>query len=94
MFPDLIVAGTGGCSRKAIEVVKELYPSIDAPYLATDTTSAQMFRYASNIFLTTRISLINEIAALCEEVGACIDTVSKGLAVDVRTGQQIHAGIG
>ena len=71
-----------------------MYRGIKAPYLLTDTTSAEMLKYASNAFLATRISFINEIAALCETVGASIDAVSQGLALDARTGKQIHAGIG
>lgn len=94
MYPDRIVVGSDGCSRRAVEIVRQMYASSDAPYLVTDTTSAETLKYASNAFLATRISFINEIAALCEKVGASIDDVSQGLAMDARTGQQIHAGIG
>ena len=94
MYPDRIVVGTEGCSRTAAEIVRRMYPGIDSPYLVTDTASAEMLKYASNAFLAMRISFINEIAGLCEEVGASIDAVSRGLAMDARTGQQIHAGIG
>ena len=93
-YPDRIVIGCSGCSRQAVGVIKEMYTGIEAPYLVTDITSAEMLKYASNAFLATRISFINEIASLCEEVGASIDTVSKGLAMDARTGQEIRAGIG
>lgn len=94
MYPDRIVVGVDGCPRSTIETIKEMYRGIEAPYLVTDTTSAEMLKYASNAFLATRISFINEIAALCEKVGASIDIVSQGLALDSRTGQQIHAGVG
>ena len=66
----------------------------DAPRIVTDITTAEMIKYASNAFLATRISFINEMAALCERVGASIDTVSEGLAMDPRTGSRIHAGVG
>ena len=92
--PDRIVVGMDGCSRSVVETVKQMYRGIEAPYLVTDTTSAEMLKYASNAFLATRISFINEIAALCEKVGASIDAVSRGLALDARTGKQVHAGIG
>ena len=94
MYPDRIVIGVESCSRSAVETVRKMYASVEAPYLVTDTTSAEMLKYASNAFLATRISFINEIAALCEEVGASIDSVSRGLAMDARTRQQIQAGIG
>ena len=94
MYPDRIVVGTDDCSRAAIDIIRDMYSSIEAPYLVTDTTSAEMLKYASNAFLATRISFINEVAALCETVGASIDTVSQGLAMDARMGQEIHAGIG
>ena len=94
MYPDRVVVGTDGCSHAAMDIIRKMYSSVEAPYLVTDTTSAEMLKYASNAFLATRISFINEIAALCEEVGASIDSVSQGLAMDARTGQEIHAGIG
>ena len=94
MHPDRIVVGVEGCSEGALEVMQKMHSRIDAPYLVTDTASAEMLKYASNAFLATRISFINEIAALCEEVGASIDTVSRGLAMDPRMGKQIHAGVG
>ena len=94
LHPDRIVVGTDGCTRGAVDILKKLYPGIQAPTLVTDTTSAEMLKYASNALLATRISFINEIAALCDSVGASIDSVSEGLAMDARMGQQIHAGIG
>jgi UDPglucose 6-dehydrogenase len=91
--PDRIVIG--GKAEEAIDVVTALYESIDAPLLITDTTSAEMIKYASNAFLATRISFINEIAALCDRVGATIDDVSRGMAVDPRIGSGfLQAGVG
>ena len=60
----------------------------------TDITSAEMIKYACNAFLATRISFINEMAALCEAAGASIDEVSDGLALDGRNGGKIFAGVG
>ena len=94
MFPDRIVVGTVDASLRSANVVKRMYSGIEAPYLVTDITSAEMLKYASNAFLATRISFINEIASLCEKVGASIDAISEGLAMDVRMGPEIHAGIG
>ena len=62
--------------------------------MITDLTSAEMIKYASNAFLATRISFINEIASLCDRVGASIDMVSEGLALDPRAGARIYAGVG
>ena len=94
MFPGRIVVGACGDSGRAVAAVKEMYSGITAPYLMTDITSAEMVKYANNAFLATRISFINEIAALCDQVGASIDAVSHGLAMDSRTGAKIRAGIG
>ena len=71
-----------------------MHSGLSAPFVITDITSAEMTKYASNAFLATRISFINEIAALCERVGASIDAVSEGLAMDPRTGSRIYAGVG
>ena len=92
--PDRIVIGAEPGDRAAIATVKKIHSGIQAPYVITDITSAEMVKYASNAFLSTRISFINEIAALCDSVGATIDAVSEGLALDKRTGVRIHAGVG
>ena len=92
--PDRIVIGSHPKDTRSIEAVKRLHGSINAPLLVTDVTSAEMIKYASNAFLATRISFINEIAALCNSLGASIDAVSQGLAMDSRTGSRIHAGVG
>ncbi len=93
-YPDRIVLGTGSCAGKAIDTMREMYSGIESPFLVTDITSAEMIKYASNAFLATRISFINEMASLCDAVGASIDAVSDGLAMDARTGARIFAGIG
>ena len=78
----------------AVSAVREMYAGIESPFLVTDITSAEMIKYASNAFLATRISFINEMASLCDAVGASIDAVSDGLALDERTGARMHAGVG
>ena len=93
-FPDRIVLGTDSRTGRAINAVRKMYSGIEAPYLVTDITSAEMIKYANNAFLATRISFINEMASLCDAVGASIDAVSEGLALDARTGGRVYAGIG
>ena len=92
--PDRIVIGANSGDGKSIAAVKAMHAGIEAPYIVTDITSAEMIKYASNAFLATRISFINEIASLCERVGASIDAVSDGMAMDPRTGGRIYAGVG
>ena len=92
--PDRIVIGAEPGDYHTVEAVKKMHSGLSAPYVVTDITSAEMTKYASNAFLATRISFINEIAALCERVGASIDAVSEGLAMDPRTGSRIYAGVG
>ena len=93
-YPDRVVIGAAADDCRSAEVVRRVYAGIDAPVLVTDITSAEMIKYASNAFLATRISFINEIASLCDSVGASIDDVSEGLAMDSRTGTRIYAGVG
>ena len=92
--PDRIVIGVEPDDARSVETVQRMYMGIDAPCMVTDITSAEMIKYASNAFLATRISFINEIASLCDTVGASIDDVSDGMAMDSRTGARIHAGVG
>ena len=92
--PDRIVLGAGPRSEKALSTVRGMYSGIESPFLVTDITSAEMIKYASNAFLATRISFINEMASLCDAVGASIDAVSDGLALDGRTGARIQSGVG
>ena len=92
--PDRIVIGVDSDDKRSAEVVMGLHAGIEAPYMVTDITSAEMIKYASNAFLATRISFINEIASLCGSIGASIDDVSLGLSMDSRTGAKIHAGVG
>jgi len=93
LHPDRVVLGSD--DRAAAERVAELYEVLDAPIVITDRRSAEMIKYASNSFLATKISFINEIAQICERVGADVTTVSKGMGYDQRIGSLfLEAGIG
>jgi len=98
MNPDRIVVGLNKSSKKARELVEKLYaPLVRAgrPLLFTDIHSAEIIKYASNSFLATKISFINEIANFCELVGADVTEVAKGIGLDDRIGPRfLHAGIG
>jgi len=88
-----IVVGTEDAWAK--DVLQEIYVDFDAPKLFTNRRSAEMIKYASNDFLALKISYINEIANLCEDVGADIEAVTKGMGYDSRIGKQfLRAGIG
>ncbi|MCR4908560.1 MAG: UDP-glucose/GDP-mannose dehydrogenase family protein [Lachnospiraceae bacterium] len=77
------------------KVLREVYEGFDAPLIVTNRRSAEMIKYASNDFLALKISYINEIANLCEVIGADIEDVSKGMSYDSRIGSQfLRAGIG
>jgi len=91
--PDRIVIG--GEDEEAVKLVRNMYEGIEAPVLVTDITSAEMIKYAANAFLPTKISFINEIASLCDRVGANIDDVAQGIGLDPRIGQSfLQAGLG
>jgi UDPglucose 6-dehydrogenase len=77
------------------ERVAALYEGIDSPVMITDVASAEMIKYASNAFLATKISFINEIANVCEATGADVTVVARGMGLDRRIGPQfLQAGIG
>ncbi len=91
--PDRIVCGVN--DQRAVQIVKMLYDGIEAPYVVTDVTSAEMIKYAANAFLATKVSFINEIALLCDRLGATIDDVAKGISLDPRIGPNfLKAGVG
>jgi len=96
MRPDRVVLGVK--SVRAEAKLKELYRPlnlIEAPIHITDWESAEIIKYASNAFLATKISFINEMSQLCEKVGADIHSVSKGMGLDGRIGKKfLHAGPG
>jgi UDPglucose 6-dehydrogenase len=90
---DRIVLGADGETDLAL--MRDLYADIDAPLVETDVASAETIKYASNAFLSTKISFINEIANLCDCIGADIDAVSRGIGLDKRIGKEfLNAGIG
>jgi UDPglucose 6-dehydrogenase len=93
MHPDRLVFGSH--HRPAAEAVAGLYQKLDTRILITDLHSAEMIKYASNAFLATRISFINEIARICERVDADVKVVSEGMGMDRRIGPLfLDAGIG
>jgi UDPglucose 6-dehydrogenase len=93
MHPDRVVLG--GSDRRAVERVAELYRPLNAPIIVTDKRTAEMIKYASNSFLATKISFINEIASICEQVGADVKQVAGGMAYDDRIGPDfLGAGLG
>ena len=93
MNPDRIVLGAS--DPGAAQQVAELYAPLRAPVLVTDLRTAEMIKYASNAFLATRISFINEIATTCEELGADVRTVALGMGYDQRIGHSfLDAGLG
>ena len=103
--PDRIVLG--GNSEKAIAMMQELYQPLvnrevaedkslpPVPVVVTDLSSAEMIKYAANSFLATKISFINEVANICDRVGADVTQVAKGIGLDSRIGSKfLQAGIG
>jgi UDPglucose 6-dehydrogenase len=96
MKPDRVVVGVQ--SERAAQVMAEIYRPLylrDFPIIITDLESAEMIKYAANAFLATKITFINEIASLCERVGADVKQVSKGIGLDGRIGNKfLHAGPG
>jgi UDPglucose 6-dehydrogenase len=93
MHPDRVVLG--GHDRDAAERVAELYAPLNAPVLITDLYTAEMIKYASNAFLATKISFINEIARICEKLDADVSVVAHGMGMDARIGRAfLDAGIG
>jgi UDPglucose 6-dehydrogenase len=108
LFPDRVVVGTD--SREALEALRTLYapiveqsfptewdprPKVAVPFVTTDLASAEMIKYAANAFLATKISFINEVANLCELVGADVSEVAYGVGLDDRVGPRfLSAGLG
>ena len=80
MQPDRVVLGSD--DPAAAETVAELYQPLDAPVVITDLRTAEMIKYASNAFLATKISFINEIASICEQLGADVKQVARGMGLD------------
>ncbi|MCK5084564.1 MAG: UDP-glucose/GDP-mannose dehydrogenase family protein [Candidatus Pacebacteria bacterium] len=93
MNPERIVVGTDSLRSK--EMIKDLYEPFCCPVVNTKIETAEMIKYASNAFLATKISFINEIANVCERVGANVDEVAYAMGLDSRIGNKfLDAGIG
>ena len=93
MHPDRVVVGDNG--DWAGDAVIDLYTPLQAPLVRTDIASAEMVKLASNAFLATKISFINEIANVCEETGSDVVEVARGMGLDDRIGPKfLQAGIG
>jgi UDPglucose 6-dehydrogenase len=93
LHPDRVVVGGDG--DWAREAVVKLYEPFGAPLVSTDVASAEMIKLAANAFLATKISFINEIANVCEEVGADVVEVARGMGLDDRIGPKfLQAGLG
>ncbi len=88
----------GAESEQAIAILKDLYKPlylIETPLVITDIATAEMIKYASNAFLATKVSFINEMATICERVGADVHKVAKGMGLDRRIGSKfLHPGPG
>src|SRR4051794_3030387 len=95
MHPDRVVVGADEGSDAFAERVAALYEPLKGPIVRTDVASAEMVKLASNAFLATKISFINEIANVSEELGADVNEVARGMGLDTRIGPQfLRAGIG
>src|SRR5699024_3727171 len=81
---DRIVIGSD--DEKALDILEEVNAGFQCPIVRTDLRSAEMIKYASNAFLATKITFINEVANLSEKIGANIDDVAKGMGMDERIG--------
>jgi UDPglucose 6-dehydrogenase len=95
MEPDRVLIGADAGDEWAADAVAEVYEPLGAPIVSTDISSAEMVKLASNAFLATKISFINEIANVCEELGADVTDVARGMGLDDRIGPRfLQAGIG
>jgi len=96
MRPNRVVVGAS--SQQAVAILKDLYKPlylIETPFVITSIETAELIKYASNSFLAAKISFINEMANLCEKVGADVNVVAKGMGLDHRIGAKfLHAGPG
>jgi UDPglucose 6-dehydrogenase len=95
MHPDRVVIGADPGDEGAGDAVAALYEPLGGEIVRTDVASAEMIKLASNAFLATKISFVNEIANVCEEVGADVGEVARGMGLDQRIGSSfLRAGIG
>lgn len=95
MHPDKTVIGLEDDDRESLEVMKELYKGMNAPFIVTSLNGAEMIKYANNAFLATKISFINELSRICDALNVNIETVAEGIGSDPRIGPKfLQAGIG
>jgi UDPglucose 6-dehydrogenase len=98
MRPDRVVLGTDRGDDHALAILKDLYRPLflnETPFVETDIQTAELSKYAANAFLATKISFINEISVLCEEVGGDVQAVARAMGLDRRIGKKfLHAGPG
>ena len=91
--PDKIIIGCR--TEKAEKILKKIYKPLNRPYVVTNNETAEIIKYANNSFLATKITFINEIADLCENIGAEIETIAKAIGLDGRIGPNfLHPGPG
>src|SRR4029078_6865882 len=92
--PDRVVIGAR--TERAVGVMLDIYAPLKAagvPFVTANVESAEMIKYASNAFLATKISFINEVAEICEAVGADVEVVARGMGLDNRIGPKfLHPG--
>jgi len=95
LHPDKIIVGLEPDDDQSLAVVQAMYAGINAPYVATSLTGAELIKYAANAFLATKISFINEIARICDAFSVDINDVARGIGFDPRIGPHfLQAGLG
>ncbi|HPG25767.1 MAG TPA: UDP-glucose/GDP-mannose dehydrogenase family protein [Myxococcota bacterium] len=98
MRPDRVVIGTDPGDDQALAILKDLYRPLylnETPFVETNIHTAELAKYAANAFLATKISFINEISVLCEEVGGDVQAIARAMGLDNRIGKKfLHAGPG
>lgn len=95
LHADKIVVGMNKNDSKSLNIVKSLYKGIEAPYIVTTLSGAEMIKYTSNAFLATKISFINEIARICDKYEVNIDDVVRGISTDTRISPHfLNSGLG
>ena len=91
--PDKIIIGSR--TLKAVNILKKIYKTLNRPYVVTNNETAEIIKYANNSFLANKITFINEIADLCEKIGAEVETVAAAIGLDGRIGPKfLHPGPG
>lgn len=96
--PDRVVIGTDSDDEQALAILRDLYRPLylnETPFVLTNTPTAELAKYAANAFLATKVSFVNEVAGLCEEIGGDVQAVARAMGLDRRIGPKfLHAGPG